>query len=97
MVDALVVAQTVQRAVDAFANVAHRLFGGSHVHILDVPFQTGQRRQVLVARIAAKVLGTAAYATGAEMAANATVVAATTVAGWHHVAVVGRSRGRQMT
>lgn len=57
MVDALVIAQTVQRAVHAFANVADRLFGRSHVHILDVTLQPRERRQILVARIAAEIIG----------------------------------------
>lgn len=56
MVDALVVAQAVQGAVDALADVAHRLLGRSHVHVLYMPLETCQRAQVLVARIAAKIV-----------------------------------------
>lgn len=42
VVDALVIAQTVQGAVDTLADVAHRLLGGSHVHVLYVSLETCQ-------------------------------------------------------
>lgn len=42
MVDALVIAQAVQRAVDALADVADGLLGRPHVHVLDVPLEARQ-------------------------------------------------------
>lgn len=59
VVDALVVAQAVQGAVYALADVAHRFLGGSHVHVLYVPLETCQRAEVFVARIAAKIIAAA--------------------------------------
>lgn len=72
MVDALVVAQTIQRAVDALADVADGLLGWTHVHVLDVALETRQRGQVLVAWIAAKIVTTtgAATARGVQVTAG---------------------------
>lgn len=36
MIDALVIAQAVKRAVDTLADIAHRLLGRPHVDVLDV-------------------------------------------------------------
>lgn len=62
VVNTLVIPQTVQGTVDTLADVAHGLLRGSHVHVLDVSLKSGQRRQVLVARVAAEVL--AAHSAG---------------------------------
>lgn len=59
MIDALVIAQAIQRTVDPLAYVAYRLLGGAHVYVLDVPLQSCQRAEVLVARIAPEVIATA--------------------------------------
>lgn len=44
VIDALVIAQAVQRAVNTFADIADGLFSRSHVHILNVSLETRQRR-----------------------------------------------------
>lgn len=59
VVDALVVAQAIQGAVDALADIAHGLLGGAHVNVLDMPLEARQRAQVLVARIAPEVVAAA--------------------------------------
>jgi len=40
MIDALVISEAVQRAVDTFTNVAHWFLGGTHVDILYVTLET---------------------------------------------------------
>ena len=60
MIYALVIAQTIQRAVDALADVAHRLLGGTHMHVLYVPLEPCQRREILIAGITAKIIAAAA-------------------------------------
>lgn len=58
VVDAFVVPQRVQAAVDPFANVADGLAGRPHVNVLYVPFEPGQRGQALVARLASELFHT---------------------------------------
>lgn len=42
MVNAFMIAQAVQRAVDTFADVTHRLLGWSHVNVLNVALEASQ-------------------------------------------------------
>lgn len=72
MIDTFVVPQTVQRAVYSLTNVTDWLLGRSHVNVLYMALQTRQRRQVLVARIASKIL--AAQSSQAPASAAATII-----------------------
>lgn len=81
MVDALVVAQAVQRRVDALADVAHGLLGGTHVHVLDVALEACQGAQVLVARIAPEVVAAAACTIETAIATTSSVTAAAAARG----------------
>lgn len=58
VVDAFVVSQRIEAAVHTFADVADRLAGWPHVHILYVALQPGEGRQAFVAWLASKVFHT---------------------------------------
>lgn len=78
MVDALVVAQTVKGTVDTLADVAHRLLRGSHVHVLNVALQPGQRGEILVAGIATEVFAPDSTSAGSGSVVIVVVIAETT-------------------
>lgn len=52
VVDRLVVSETIQAGVNPPTNVTNGLPGGSHVNVLNMPFEPGQGRQTLVTGLA---------------------------------------------
>lgn len=58
VVNALVVPQRVQTAVDPLANVADGLPGRSHVYILNMSLESGQRGQAFVAGLTTEFVHT---------------------------------------
>lgn len=66
VVDRLVVPETVQAGVYPPANVTHWLPGGSHVNVLNMPFEPRQGRQTLVTGLASVIFLGGAGATWSQ-------------------------------
>lgn len=58
MVNALVIPQRIQTAVDSLANVTHRFSRWSHVNVLDVPLESSEGTEALIARLTAEIFQT---------------------------------------